>query len=414
MQGVLWQDMNNTRNRIIVHVDMDAFFASIEQLDNPAYRNRPVIVGADPKDGRGRGVVSAASYEARKYGIHSAMPISQAYKKCPRGIFTKPRMRRYAEISSMVMDIFYNFSPNIEPISVDEAFLDCTGTDKLFGTPLELGKSIKKAVTDSTGLTASVGIATCKSIAKISSDLEKPDGLVVCPAGDEKKFLSPLPVKYLWGAGKKTQKFLADMGCHTIGDVAGLDQRILNKTLGKLGTHLWELANGIDQRNVMTDHVTKSMSEEVTYEHDMPDEEVILHTIHEISDRLSRRVRKSEYKFRTVTLKIRLEGFETYTRSKTVNNPADDMYTIRNEATRLYTAFGRGLRKVRLVGVKVSNLVGFDKESVQLNLFEDPEDENVLSAKTEKFEKVLDDLRDRFGNHVSRGSMLNGTRDRGE
>jgi len=393
---------------------MDAFFTSIEQLDNPSYMGRPVIVGADPKKGRGRGVVSAASYEARKFGIHSAMPISQAYNRCPHGVFIKPRMGRYSEVSSMIMDIFHNFSPCIEPISVDEAFLDCTGTEKLFGAPLQLGKQIKKAVSDTIGLTASVGIATCKSIAKISSDLDKPDGLVVCPPGEERVFLSTLPVKYLWGAGKKTQKFLADMGCRTIGDVADLDEKMLCKTMGKWGTHLWELANGIDSRNVMTDHISKSMSEEVTFEQDITDEEVILHTIHEIADRLSRRVRKSDYKFRTVTLKIRLEGFETYTRSKTIRNSADDMYTIRNEATRLYTVFGRGSRKVRLVGVKVSNLVEFDRESVQLNLFADTEDENISSVKTEKFEKVLDDLRDRFGKHVSRGSMLNGAHDRGE
>ena len=410
----LWNVMNNNIHRIIVHVDMDAFFSSIEQLDNPQCRERPVIVGADPKGGSGRGVVSAASYEARKYGIHSAMPISQAYRKCPGGIFVKPRMRRYAEISSIIMDIFYSFSPYIEPVSIDEAFLDCSGTEKLFGLPVELGKMIKQEIKSKTGLTASVGIATCKSIAKISSDLKKPDGLVVCSPGEEKQFLAPLPVKYLWGAGKKTQKLLSDMGCHTIGDVAAIDKKVFESTMGKWGIHLWELANGIDPRKVETEHATKSMSEEVTYEHDILDEEVILHTIHETADRLSRRVRKSQYKFRTVTLKIRLEGFETYTRSRTVREPADDMYTIRDEAIKLYTSFGRGNMKVRLVGVKVSNLVEYDRDSVQLDLFDTCGEDTVNRQNTEKFERILDELRDRYGKHVSRASMLHRRRDRWE
>ena len=196
---------------------MDAFFTSIEQLDNEDYRGKPVVVGADPKGGKGRGVVAASSYEARKYGIHSAMPISRAYRLCPDAIYLRPRFSRYSEVSHQVMEILDSFSPLVEQLSIDEAFMDCTGTENLFGPPIELGRRIKDTIRDETNLTASVGIATNKSIAKIASDLQKPDGLTICQPGMERKFLSPLPLEKLWGAGEKTVAFLHDRGFKTIG-----------------------------------------------------------------------------------------------------------------------------------------------------------------------------------------------------
>jgi hypothetical protein len=208
------------RPRVIVHVDMDAFYASVEQLDFPEYRGRPVVVGADPCGGRGRGVVSAASYEARKYGIHSAQPISHAYRSCPSAVFLRPRFHRYMELSGMVMSILSGFSPLVEQISIDEAFLDCTGTTGIFGSEKQIAAEIKARIKEKTGLTASVGIATNKSVAKIASELCKPDGLLICPAGGEKEFLKKLTLSHLWGAGKKTIERLGRMGFLTIGDIA--------------------------------------------------------------------------------------------------------------------------------------------------------------------------------------------------
>lgn len=227
--------------RKILHVDMDAFYASVEQLDHPEYRGLPVVVGADPKGGAGRGVVSTCSYEARKFGIHSAMLISQAYRLCPDAVFVFPRFRRYEEISKTVMEILKSFSPEIEQIGIDEAFLDCSASILLFGSAEKIGRTIKDLILEKTGLVASVGIASNKFIAKVASDLEKPDGLVICPEGHEKEFLAPLEVNRLWGAGKKTTALLSEMGIKKIGELAKLREDYLTGKLGKLGAHLWNL-----------------------------------------------------------------------------------------------------------------------------------------------------------------------------
>ncbi len=398
-------DMDALCHRTILHVDMDAFYAAVEQLDHPEYRGKPVVVGADPKAGTGRGVVSAASYEARKFGIHSALPISKAYRLCPDAVFVYPRMERYCELSEEIMEILGGFSPLVEKLSVDEAFLDCTGTKRLFGPPEKLGAAVKAAIRERTGLTASVGIATNKSIAKIASDLQKPDGLTICPSGSESEFLAPLPISCLWGAGKKTVQYLHSLNLQRVGDIAALSIEVLERKLGKIGRHLWYLANGIDERPVTGEYEAKSIGEELTYEKDEEDGAVMEATLLELSDRVARRTRKSNVRGRTITLKIRLEGFETFTRSKTLERAVNDMFSIRDAAMELFRRFNRGGKKVRLLGVKISNLERRgDCGPEQQNLF--GVGIGLDHPRKEKIEEILDGLKDDFGSHVTRASLL--------
>ncbi|UCB46200.1 MAG: DNA polymerase IV [Spirochaetota bacterium] len=384
------------KNRTIVHVDMDAFYASVEQLDNAEYRNKPVVVGADPKNGKGRGVVSACSYEARNYGIHSAQPISRAYGLCPHAIFLRPRFKRYTEISNKVMEILEGFSPVLEQISIDEAFLDCTGTQKLFGSGEEIAKVIKEKIQGETGLTASVGVAPNKSVAKICSEIAKPDGLMVCLPGMEKEFLEDLSLSYLWGAGKKTIRKLEGMGFSRIGEVGRSDREMLEKGMGKMGLHLWLLANGIDEREVITRHSRKSISEEITFQKDTDDGELIERVLFQIADRLTRRMRDLRIAGRTITLKIRLEGFETFTRSKTLERAVSSMSTVRDEATRLFRLFEREHKKVRLIGIGVSNL----EKGEQLDLFSETDETDSET------EKVFDIMKGLYGDKITRGAFL--------
>jgi DNA polymerase IV len=259
------------KRRYIVHVDMDAFFAAIEQRDDPRYRAKPVIVGALPKDGKGRGVVSTCSYEARRFGIHSAMPIREAYRKCPQGIFLPVNMEKYEEVSRRIHGLLYSFTPDIEPVGIDEAFLDITGSYHLFGTALQTCLSIKKSIKEKTGLTASCGLAPTMMAAKIASDLKKPDGMVEVEDEGLLGFLWPLDVRKLWGLGPKLESALNNMGIKTIGDLAKRDVRDIESLLGKNGRHLWELSNGIDERTVETSSEAKSFSGETTFERDTSD-----------------------------------------------------------------------------------------------------------------------------------------------
>ena len=399
--------MDNSRYRTIVHVDMDAFFAAVEQLDHPEYRGRPVVVGADPKGGLGRGVVSASSYEARTYGVHSALPISTAYRRCPQAVFVHPRMERYSELSDEIMEILGTFSPLVEQLSIDEAFLDCTGTERIFGAPDKLGEKIKSDIRKKTGLTASVGIASNKSVAKIASDLDKPDGLTICPFGGERGFLAPLPISRLWGAGKKTVEQLNSLGFHTVGDIARLPGSVLEKKLGKWGLHLWYLANGVDERPLECEWTPKSISEETTYEVDEADGTAVEKTILDLADQVARRTRKGDTKGRTITLKIRLEGFETFTRSTTLERAVSDMFSIRDAAIGLFRRFDRGGKRVRLVGVKISNLeCAGGEEPRQMELFSEDECGKSGHPRKEKIEEILDELKDGFGPHVTRASLM--------
>ena len=405
--------MNEKRKRIIVHVDMDAFYSSIEQMDCAEYRNRPVVVGADPCGGRGRGVVAAASYEARKYGIHSAMPISQAYRLCPEAVYVRPRMRRYESVSKHMMRILEQFSPLVEQISIDEAFLDCTGTEALTGPENILAMSIKERIRQETTLTASVGVASNKSIAKIASELCKPDGLLVCPSGEEGKFIENLSLKCLWGAGEKTVKTFNSLGYTTIGDVAKSSRAVLEKIFGKHGLKLWRLANGVDERPVKNESSRKSIGEEITFSRDVEADSYIEHVLFRISDRLTRKMRILGLKGRTVSIKIRLQGFETFTRSRTLDFPVNDMKTIRSMSLELFKHFDRNDKKVRLVGISVSN---FGVKPVHLNeqfeLFREDRiedsmnEEKIAGQSGTDPDALLDKMKKLYGEKVTRAAFL--------
>ncbi|MFH0839707.1 MAG: DNA polymerase IV [Candidatus Omnitrophota bacterium] len=399
--------------RYIVHVDMDAFFASIEQRDNPSLGGKPVIVGADPQKGRGRGVVAASSYEARKFGIHSAMPISTAYQKCPHAAFLLPDMQKYSEVSRHIYKILYDFTPEIEPVSIDEAFLNITGSYKLFGTPQKTCLLIKSSIKKETLLTASIGLAPTKMAAKIASDLEKPDGLVRVSRKNLLDFLWPLDIKRLWGLGKKTEAVLKDRGISTIGELAKKDVKEIMDLLGKNGLHLWQLANGIDDSEVLTDSEAKSLSSETTFDKDTSDRDQVEAAIMSLCEKVSARLRCEGLKAKTVTLKIRLEGFLTYTRALTLGvstNHTDILYKYAKELYAKFDTFdgpknSRLLsialskrsapkgdpqkKKIRLIGVKASNLISSRQKDY---LFKDFGDE-----KREMVHQALDRIRERFG-----------------
>ncbi|MEA3369222.1 MAG: DNA polymerase IV [Candidatus Ratteibacteria bacterium] len=375
--------------KFIIHIDMDAFFAAVEQRDNPALRGKPVIVGADPKGGKGRGVVCACSYEARKFGISSGMPISIAYRKCPRAVFLPVDMEKYSRLSLKIFDLFYSFTPEIEGISIDEAFLDISGSYHIFGTPLETCRLLKSRIKTETGLTASVGLAPTKMAAKIASDLKKPDGLVAVTRQGLLDFLRPLDIEKIWGLGKKSKVVLNKMGIKTIGELAGTDLKKVVDVLGKNGGHLWQLANGIDEREVETDEERQSISNEVTFAEDIRDREKIEGFLIGLCEKVSGRLRRENIEGRTITLKIRLEGFHTYTRSKTLLKTTNFVDTIYQTAKRLFNNFNLKGRKIRLIGIKVSNL---DSRNGNESLFND-----IVDEKKERIHQAVDKIKEKFG-----------------
>lgn len=374
--------------RRIVHVDMDAFFAAIEVRDNPALKGKPVIIGADPKGGRGRGVVSTCSYEARRFGVRSAMPISEAWRRCPQGVFIQPNFHKYEEASAKIREVFYEFTPDIEQVSIDEAFLDITRSAHLFGGPLEACRRIKARVKEVTGLTCSVGMAPTKLAAKIASDIKKPDGLVEVTEAGLRDFLASLDISKLWGLGPKTAEVLRARGINTVGELAAAEADEL-RGLGAHGAELKALALGIDPREVSEDGETKSVGNEITFASDTSDEPEIHRSLLALSDKVSSRLREAGLKGRTVTLKIRLEGFETYTRAHTMPLATNYADVITREILELYAAFKRGRKKVRLLGVKVSGLLPADEKE---SLFEDPGD-----ARREKAHAAIERIRGKFG-----------------
>ena len=378
------------KKKYIAHVDMDAFFASVEQRDNPEFRDRPVVVGADPKKGKGRGVVSTCSYEARKFGIHSGMPISHAYRLCPKAVFTPVNMKKYARVSSEIYKIFYEFTPQIEPISIDEAFLDISASYRIFGSvPKKTCVLLKSRIKEKTALTASVGLAPIKMAAKIASDLEKPDGLVEVTESNLHDFLRPLDISKIWGLGKKTQNILKNMGIKTIGQLADRDIKELIGAFGKNGAHFWSLANGIDERDVETESETKSISNETTFSEDTKDTEMIACELMRLSEKVSTRLRVENFKARTITLKIRLEDFDTYTRASTLGSATNFDDIIYGEIKKLYTNFKTRGKKVRLVGVKASSL---SSSEFCDTLFHESDDE-----KRKRVSGAVDIIRERFG-----------------
>ena len=342
--------------RTVLHVDMDAFYAAVEQRDRPELRGRPVIVGADPRQGRGRGVVATASYEARRFGVGSAMPISQAWKACPQGVYLRPDMEKYARVSGQVMEVLRRFTDCVEPISIDEAFLDVTGSRRVFGTGERIARDLKTAIAGELGLTASVGVAPSKLVAKIASDLRKPDGLVVVPPGTEAEFLAPLPVRRLWGVGPKMEEQLVRLGVHTIGQLAALDPERLERRLGTHGHDLLALARGCDDRAVVA-HAdgAKSVGHEHTFDADTADRAHLRQTLLDLADAVARRLRAHGYQARTVTLKYRDETFHTVTRAETMPARTDAGATLFAVAWRLFEKV-HGRRKVRLIGLSASGL----------------------------------------------------------
>ncbi len=378
---------------------MDAFFAAVEQRDHPELLGKPVIVGADPKNGKGRGIVATCSYEARKFGVHSAQPISEAWRLCPHGIYLPPAMEKYQRASDRIMSIFLDFTDLVEPISVDEAFLDVTGSLRLFGTGPEIAARIKERVRRQTRLTCSVGIASNKFVAKVASDLKKPDGLVVVEPGREKEFLAPLPVGRLWGVGKKTELFLKGLGFERIGQLAALPRGDLARRLGKTGEHLWELANGLDDRWVSPEEGYKSIGHETTFERDTSDIDLLHDTLLELSEKVAHRLRLHRAQARTIAVKFREADFTTCTRRKTLNAPADTSEKIFPIAWKLLRPLVRKGILVRLIGVYATSLAA--ERTGQLPLFEPG------AANDRRLASALDSITRRYGNRaITRAALI--------
>ena len=379
--------------RTILHVDLDAFFAAVEQRDRPELRGKPVIVGGDPA---GRGVVSAASYEARRFGVHSAMSLREAVRRCPDGVFLPVDGRRYQQASRDVMAVLRRFTPQVEPISIDEAFLDVTGSRGLFGDGRSIATAIKAAVREDVGLTASVGVASTKLAAKIASDLQKPDGLVVVEPGEEAGFLAPLPISRLWGVGQKTATALADYGVRTIGDLAALSPDLLVRRFGKHGGSLASRARGVDDDPVHEGDPAKSVGHEHTFDSDTSDREVIERTLLAMSDGVAGRLRSAGVRASTIAVKIRDSSFRTITRQRTLPEPTDLTDPIFRAAVELARPEVRGIR-VRLLGVTASNLG--DREQLGLFPSDDPRRRAAIEA--------ADTIRRRYGERaVTRGRLV--------
>lgn len=369
--------------RWIMHVDMDAFFASVEQRDHPEWKGKPVIVCGESR----RGVVSTASYEARTFGVHSAMPTVKARELCPHGIFVPPRFTAYKEASDTIHQIMLHYADAYEPISLDEAFLDISGMGTQYPTLGSIGRAIKKDIFEQVHLVASVGIAPNKFLAKMASDMDKPNGLFIIPYGKEKDILAPLPVRRLWGVGKVTEKKLLAAGYQTIADIQKASPGALQKLLGNQGALLHKLAFGLDNRPVEAERTIKSIGDESTYETDLTDRKQIEREIAIHSDIVAQRLRKHEMLARTISLKIRFASFRTLTRSYSMEegtNLQEDIDRIaRNLLSQLFISEG-----IRLIGVTASNL---GPEMSMASLFSEEQDKRSRAA------HVMDEIQSKFG-----------------
>ena len=373
---------------MILHIDMDAFYAAIEQRDRPELRGRPVVVGGTPE---GRGVVAAASYAARRYGIHSAMPAAQAKRLCPQTVFLPGRHGYYARVSRQIRAVFQRYTPLVEPLSLDEAFLDVTDSKQLFGPAADIGQRIKSDIKDELQLTASVGVAANKFVAKVASDLDKPGGFVVVAPGGEQAFLDPLPVGRLWGVGRVANRRLQRLGIETIAQFRAWPREAIFELFGQGGEHLWQLAHGIDPRPVVPDHQAKSISHETTFETDIADLEVLQTWLMELTEQVARRLRRQRLRGRTVQLKLRFADFKTITRARTLAQATDitkELWDAASDLLRKHLpAQHEGLR---LLGMGVS---GFDSGSLQQGeLFEEAERERYS-----QLDAVSDAINERFG-----------------
>ncbi len=370
-------------SRRILHLDMDAFYASVEQADFPEFKGKPVIVG-----GGSRGVVAAASYEARKFGIRSAMPMFQALKRCPEAVVRPVRMGRYKDVSRKVMAVLRAVSPLVEQVSIDEAFVDVSGTEGLFGPPEALARSIKGKILDATGLTCSIGIAPSKLVAKIASDFRKPDGLSVVSGGDVAAFMRELPAARLPGVGARSVEVLERLGVRTAGDVLRFSPEFWRKRFGKHGLSLYEKAAGKDDSPVAPVRVPKSFGAEDTFPKDASDREILEKWLWLQSERVGRDLREHGLQGRTVTLKIKFADFRQITRSRSLSEATDATDLIFQTAGRLL-AEANPKQPVRLCGVSVSNL---ERGPRQMRLFQDPSVERL-----KRLDRALDAIRDRHG-----------------
>jgi DNA polymerase IV len=377
---------------VIMHLDMDAFFAAIEQTIHPSLRGKPVIVGGDPDS---RGVVSTCSYEARNYGIHSAMPMKEAHKLCPDAVYVNTSGDKYSYMSAQVVTIMRRYSPAIEPVSIDEAFADITGIYKRYGEPEQVARAIKKDIIDEINLTCSIGIGPNRSVAKIASGSNKPNGLVIIPPNDVKQFLWVRPVDHLWGVGKKSAEALGRIGIKTIGDLAQTPEKTLKTMFGIMGPGLVRMANGEGETDVRASHIeyeAKSMGHEHTFDKDTNDQEKVLGLLLYLSDRVSRRLRQSGCVARTVTLKVRKSDFKLMTRAKSLNIYIDTEKDIFRTARKLLLDNRFLDEPIRLIGVNVANLKKNGDETYDDYLIDyDP------MKKRRQLDKVLDNLRDKHG-----------------
>jgi len=386
--------------RVILHLDLDAFFCAVEENRDPALRGIPFAVGGQPDQ---RGVVASCSYAARVYGVRSAMPMSQAVRLCPDLVIVGSQHGEYGKVSKQVMAILNDTTPYVEQLSIDEAFMDVS---VLKGTGESIAKQLQKRIWDELNLPCSLGVATNKLLAKIANNQGKarmksdkpPRAIEIVPNGMEAKYLAPLPIRDLWGVGKKTADRLHSMGVHTIGDVAIMPQQNLMHHFGKLGEDIWRRAQGIDNRDVISEHEAKSISNETTFVKDVSDQRILLGTIRKLSDSVGRRLRKSNLKGTTIKIKVRWADFTTLTRQVTLHSPTDLDDEIFEEAKMLFDAVWTG-RSIRLLGVGVTN---FSDVGRQMSLFDEKENE-----KEQTLQNTIDELRNRFGqDSLKRGSHL--------
>jgi len=379
----------------ILHVDMDAFFAAVEQLDNPELRDKPVLVGGNPRE---RGVVAAASYEARPFGCHSAMPMAKALHLCPKAIVVAPRFERYEEVSRKIFDVFDRFTPLVEALSIDEAFLDVAGLVRLFGSPDQIARELKQRIKAETKLTASAGVAPNKFLAKLASDLEKPDGLVIVRPDQVQAFLDPLPISRLWGVGKATLPRFEELGVRTFGDARRLTESELRERFGEAGGQFYRLVRGIDDHEVVPDREAKSMSNEITFPVDLEDHECLRAVLLEQAEQVARRLRRYGLTARTVTLKIRSGDFTTITRRMTLEAATDQTDVLWHAVGELFDRWSRQEAfPVRLIGMGVSQLTAGTGQ--QLSLFGQEE-----ARRRRALDRTLDTIRDRFGEDaIARG-----------
>ncbi len=389
---------------MILHVDMDAFYASVEERERPELVGRPLVVGGSPT---GRGVVSAANYEARKFGVHSAMPVARALRQCPELTIVRPRMELYVDISKQIRAIFYQFTPDVEPLSLDEAFLDVTGCESLFGSAESIGRRIKQQIRSQLHLVASVGVAPNKFLAKLASDLEKPDGFTVISPDTLHATLDPLSVSRMWGVGRVTQRKLERLGISTFGDLRRLSSAQARQLFGPTGEHFWNLSHGRDDRRVVAERRAKSISHETTFAQDIQDLEILLAWVLELTEQVAGRLRSRQLMGKTVNLKVRYSDFHTITRSSSLDHASQSTDEIWQVASKLLrTSLPERPLDIRLLGVGVSNIQRHRPR--QLQLF-DEAGQPIRPA----LDKATDEVRKQFGRHaLRRGSTLRHTRSR--